>query len=163
MIFFDFRVFNRGITKHNVLIIHQKISYFYLLSFLNYPHLSYFRLLVLICTMGKVIGRSYKYNWSKISTLTLKKPVLSSSAAHTSSAWNLTQTSISSQLDNEDSTTNKNKNNTSNTDDMHSCVTPRKKLQCSGHIYNHSFNTIKHYTAYCTCWVTQNKTINPDW
>ena len=52
---------------------------------------------------------------------------LSSSATHTSSASNLTQTSISSHLDNKDSTTNQNKNNTSNTDDIHSCVTPRKQ------------------------------------
>ena len=54
------------------------------------------------------------------------------------------------------SSTNQNKNNTSNTDDIHSCVTPRKNLQCSGHIYNHSFNVIELYTTYCTCWVTHN-------
>ena len=70
--------------------------------------------------MGKEIGRSYKYNRSKLSTPTLKKPVLSSSAAHTSSAINLTQTFISSQLDNKDITTDQNKNNTSNTDKKHS-------------------------------------------
>ena len=40
--------------------------------------------------MGKEIGRYFKYNRSKISTPTLKKPVLSSSSAHTSSAGNLT-------------------------------------------------------------------------
>ena len=56
-----------------------------------------------------------------------KKPVLSSSAAHKSSAIKLTQTSISSQLDNKYITTNQNKNNTSNTYDIHSCVTPRKQ------------------------------------
>ena len=33
--------------------------------------------------MGKEIGRSYKYNRSKSLSLTLKKPVLSSSAHHT--------------------------------------------------------------------------------
>ena len=76
--------------------------------------------------MGKEIV-FYLYNQSKLSTSTLKKPVLSSSAAHTSSAINLTRTSISSQLDNKDITTNQNKNNTSNTDYMHSCVTPRKQ------------------------------------
>ena len=38
--------------------------------------------------MGKEIGRSFKYNRSKIFTTTLKKPVLSSSAAHASSASN---------------------------------------------------------------------------
>ena len=31
------------------------------------------------------------------------------------------------QLDNRDITTNQNKNNTLNTDDMHSCVTPQKQ------------------------------------
>ena len=72
--------------------------------------------------MGKEIGRSFKYNQSKISTPLLKKHVLSSSAAHTSYASNLTQTSISSQLDNKDIFTNQNKNNTSNTDDNHSCI-----------------------------------------
>ena len=69
--------------------------------------------------MGKEIGRSFKYNRSKISTPTLKKPVLSSSAAHTLSASNLTQTFISYHLDNKDSTAIQNKNNTSNTDDIH--------------------------------------------
>ena len=78
--------------------------------------------------MGKEIGRSFKYNRSKISTRTLKKPVLSSSASHTSSTSNLTRTFISSHLDNEDSTAIQNKKDTSNTDDIHSCVTPRKKI-----------------------------------
>ena len=64
---------------------------------------------------------------SKISTPTLKNPVLLFSASHTSSASNLTRTYISSQLDNKEITTNQNKNNTSNTDDIHSCVTPQKK------------------------------------
>ena len=77
--------------------------------------------------MGKEIGHYFKYSQTKISTPTLKKPVLSTSAAHTSSASNLIRTFISSQLDNEDSTSIKNKNNTSNTDDIHSCVTPRKQ------------------------------------
>ena len=62
--------------------------------------------------MGKEIGRSFKYNQSKISTPTLKKPVLSSSAAHTSYTSNLTQTFISSQLENEDSTANQNNKET---------------------------------------------------
>ena len=69
--------------------------------------------------MGKQICCSFKYNRSKISTPTLKKPVLSSSAAHTQYASNLTGTSISSKLDNKDITTNKNKKNTSNKDDIH--------------------------------------------
>ena len=77
--------------------------------------------------MGKEICRYFKYNWSKISTPKLKKPVLSSSAAHTSSTNNLTRTFISSHLDNKDSTTFQNKKNTSNTDDIHWCVTLRKQ------------------------------------
>ena len=77
--------------------------------------------------MGKDIGCSYKDNRSKTSTPTLKKPVLSSSATHTSSASNSTQTSISSQFENKDSITNKNKKNTSNKDDIHLFVTPQRK------------------------------------
>ena len=84
--------------------------------------------MVLICTMGKEIGRSFKYNRSKISTSTLKEPVVSSSTAHTSSASNLTRTSISSQLDNKDITTNQSKNNISNTDDI---PQERKKTRVS--------------------------------
>ena len=97
-----------------------------MLKFLAYPYLSYSRLIVLIGTRGKEIGRSFKYNRSKISTPTLKKPVLSSSAAHTLYAINSTGTSIPYQLDNRDITTNQNNNNTSNIYDIHSCVTPRK-------------------------------------
>ena len=77
--------------------------------------------------MGTEIGHSFKYNQSKIYTPTLKKPVLSSSNAHTSSASNFTQTFISSHLDNEDITAIQNKKDTSNTDDIRSCVTPRGK------------------------------------
>ena len=77
--------------------------------------------------MGKEIGRSYKYNQSKISTPTLKIPVLSSSAAHTSSTSNSTGTPISSQLDNKYINTNQNKNNTPNIDAIHSYVTPQKQ------------------------------------
>ena len=39
----------------------------------------------------------------------------------------MTQTSISSKLDNKEIFNNKNKNNTTNTDDNHSCVIPKKK------------------------------------
>ena len=53
--------------------------------------------------MGKEIGCYFKYDRSKISTPTLKKPVLSSSENHTSYTNNSTQTIISSQLENEDS------------------------------------------------------------
>ena len=77
--------------------------------------------------MGKEICCSYKYNQSKRSTPKFKKPVLSSSAAHSSSASNLTQTFISSQLYNKDITKNQNKNNTSNTNEIHSCVTPQEQ------------------------------------
>ena len=77
--------------------------------------------------MGKEIGRSFKYNRSKISTPKLKKPVLSSSADHESSASNSTRTPISSQLDNKESTTNQNKNNASNKDDIHLWVTTQKQ------------------------------------
>ena len=68
----------------------------------------------------------FKNNRMKILTPTLKKPVLSSSASYTPSASNSTRTYISSQLDNKDITKNQNKNNISNTDDIHSYVTPRK-------------------------------------
>ena len=74
--------------------------------------------------MVKDIGRLYKYNRPKQSTPTFNKPVLSSLAAHASSKSNSTGTSISYQLDNKDMTKNQNKNNTSNTDDIYSCVTP---------------------------------------
>ena len=77
--------------------------------------------------MDKKIGRSYKYNRSKISTPTLKKPVLSSSAAHTSSESNLIPTFISYRCDNKYITKNQNNNNTSKKYDIHSCVTPRKQ------------------------------------
>ena len=78
--------------------------------------------------MGKDIGRLYKNNQSKIPTPTIKKPGLSSSDSHASSASNYTQTCISSRLDNKHITTNQNKNKISNTDDIQSFVTPREKL-----------------------------------
>ena len=55
-----FRVFygGGGVTKNNILIIHQNnLIYFDLLSFHNYPHFSYFHFIVIIGTMGKQIGR----------------------------------------------------------------------------------------------------------
>ena len=66
----------------------------------------------------------------EISTPTLKKPVLSSSAAHTSYTNNLTQTIISSQLENGHSNAIQNTIDTSNTDGIHSCVTPQKQNYC---------------------------------
>ena len=77
--------------------------------------------------MGKDIGRSYKYNWSKISSPTLKKLVLSSSANHTSYTTNLTPTIMSHQIQHKDSNSIQNTVNISNTDDIHSCVTPWKQ------------------------------------
>ena len=136
-------------NKKKLIIHYKKISFFDLFSFLTYPHLSYL-FLVIFCIMGKYISLLEK-NRSKPSTQTLKRTVLSSSDAHASSASNSTGTSILSQLDNKDITTDQNRNKTSKTDDIHSCLTPRKKLQCSGRIYNHSFGTNKYYTNYCTC------------
>ena len=49
--------------------------------------------------MGKEIDILFKYNKLKLPTPTLKKPILLSSADHTSYASNSTGTSISSQLD----------------------------------------------------------------
>ena len=77
--------------------------------------------------MGNEIGRSYKYYQSKISTPTLKKPVLSSSANHTSYSTNSTPTIMSHQLQHKDSTSIQNTVDISNTDDIQSCVTPRKQ------------------------------------
>ena len=77
--------------------------------------------------MGKYIGRSYKYNRSKISTPSLKKPVLSSSANHTSYTTSLSQTIISSQLENKYSTAIQNTSEILNIDDINSCLTPRKQ------------------------------------
>ena len=68
----------------------------------------------------------FQNNRSKRLTPTPNKPVLSSSASHTSFASNSTQTSISLQLDNKDVTTNLKNNSASNIDIIHSCVTPRK-------------------------------------
>ena len=77
--------------------------------------------------MGKDIGRSFKYNQSKVSSPTLKKPVLSSSENHISRTTNSTQTIMSHQLQHKDSNSIQNTVNISNTDDIHSCVTPQKQ------------------------------------
>ena len=76
--------------------------------------------------MGKDIGRSYKYNRSKISSPTLKKPVLSYPANHTSYTTNSTPTIMSCPLQHKDSTSIQNTVNISNTYFIHSFVTPRK-------------------------------------
>ena len=74
--------------------------------------------------MGKEIGHAYKYNRSKISSPTLKKPVLLSSENHTSYTTNLTPTIMYQQLQHKDKYAIQNTVNTSNTHDIHSCVTP---------------------------------------
>ena len=74
--------------------------------------------------MGKEIGRSYKYYRSKISTPTLKKPVLSSSENHASYTTNSTPNIMPHQLQHKDGTSIQNMVDISNTDDIHSCVTP---------------------------------------
>ena len=66
--------------------------------------------------MGKEIGSSFKYYQSKISTPTLKKTVLSSSAHHTSYTTNSTRTIMSYQLQNKYSTSIQNTSDISNTD-----------------------------------------------
>ena len=63
----------------------------------------------------------------KISTTTLKKNIWSYSDSHTSSANNLSQTSISSRLDNKEISTNQHKHFFPSKDDIHSCVTPQKQ------------------------------------
>ena len=67
-----------GITKNNILIIHQKNFIFRFVQFSHLATFLIFLFIVLIGTMGKEIGR-----FSNITTPTLKKPVLSYSAAHT--------------------------------------------------------------------------------
>ena len=62
----------------------------------------------------------------KISSPILKKLVLSSSANHTSYTTNSTPNFMPHQVQHKDSTSIQNKINISNTDDIHSCVTPRK-------------------------------------
>ena len=83
--------------------------------------------IVLIATMNKDIGRSYKYNWSTISTPTVKKPVLSSSSNYTPCTTSLSQTIISYQLENKESTAIQNTSDISNTDYIQSCLTPREQ------------------------------------
>ena len=59
--------------------------------------------------MGKEIVRSFKYTPSKISTPTLKNPMLYSLEDHKLYTSNLTRTIISYQLENENSTAIQNK------------------------------------------------------
>ena len=85
----------------------------------------YYVIIALIGTMGKEIGRSYKYKRPKSSSLTLKKPVLSSTVNHTSCITVSNQPVTSQPCQHKGSASNKDKIKISNTDDIHSCVTPK--------------------------------------
>ena len=80
----------------------------------------------LIDTMGKDIGRFYKHNRPKSSSLTLKKPVLSSTANHTSCITVSNQPVTSQPCQHKGSAFNQDKVNISNIDDIHYCVTPKR-------------------------------------
>ena len=82
--------------------------------------------LVLIGTTGKDIVCFYKHNRPKSSSPTLKKPVLSSTANHTSCITVSDQPVTSQPCQHKDSASNQDKVNISNTDDIHSCVTPKR-------------------------------------
>ena len=77
--------------------------------------------------MGKDIGRSFKYNRPKSSSPTLKKPVLSSTENHTSCITISNPPITSHPRQHKGSASYQDKVNISNTDDIHSCVTPRKQ------------------------------------
>ena len=76
--------------------------------------------------MGKDIGRSFKYNRPKSSSPTLKKPVLSYTANHTSCITISNPSITSHPRQHKGSASNQDKVNISNTDDIHSCVTPKR-------------------------------------
>ena len=76
--------------------------------------------------MGKEIGRYFKYNRPKSSSPTLKKPVLSSSAHHTSCITIPKQPVRSHPRQHKGSASNQDKVNISNTDDIHSYITPKR-------------------------------------
>ena len=75
--------------------------------------------------MGKEIGRSYKYKRPKSSSPTLKKHVLSSTANHTSCITVSNQPVTSQPCQHQGTAPNQDKVNISNTDDIHSCETPK--------------------------------------
>ena len=81
--------------------------------------------IALIGTMGKDIGRFYKHNGPKSSSPKLKKPILSSSANHTSCITISNPPITSHPRQHKGSASNLDKANISNTDDIHSCVTPK--------------------------------------
>ena len=76
--------------------------------------------------MGKGIGRFYKHNRPKSSSTTLKKSVLSSSANHTSCITISNPPITSHPRQHKGSASNQDKVDISNTDDIHSCVTPKR-------------------------------------
>ena len=80
----------------------------------------------LIGTTRKDIGRVYKHNQPKSSSSTLKKPVLSSSAKHTLCITISNPPITSHPCQHKGSASNQDKVNISNTDDIHSCVTPKR-------------------------------------
>ena len=136
MTFFDFSSFSlRGGSNQKKYLDHSSKHVIFWLVELS--HLSSFIIFTFYSTNlnhGQGNSPFSKYNRSKLSTPILNKPVLLSSAAHTSSESNSTGTSILSQLDNKDITTNQNNNNTSNTHDIHWCVSPPKKTVFRPHL-----------------------------
>ena len=76
--------------------------------------------------MGKGIGRSFKYNRPKSSSPTLKKPVLSSTSNHTSCITISNPSITPHPRQHEGSASNQDKVNISNTDDIHSCLKPKR-------------------------------------
>ena len=75
---------------------------------------------------GIKYGHFYKHNQPKSSSLTLKKPVLSSSANHTSCITISNPPITSHPRQHKGSASNQDKVNISNTDDIHSCVTHKR-------------------------------------
>ena len=128
VLIFDFRLFSigEGYHKHNILIIHQIISHISI--FVNFSHIILLTIfcagIVLIGTMEKDICRSFKYNRPKSSSPTLKKPIVSSLAHHTSCITISNPPVTSYPRQRQGSASNQDKVNISNTDDIHSCVTP---------------------------------------
>ena len=107
-----------------------KIDLFYIFRFVLLFHLSLlivFSVFITIFHHGQGHWSFIQKNRSKLSIPTLKKPGLSPSACHISSASNSTRTSISSRIDNKHITNNQNKNNIPNKDGIQSFVIPRKQ------------------------------------
>ena len=128
--FFDFTTVSigEGYPKHNISIIHQKNSYISI--FVNSYHIILFTIFCVYSTHW----HHRQGNWLflqilpiKKSTPTLHKHVLSYSANHTSYTTNSTPTIMSHQLQHKESPSIQNTEDISNTDDIHSCVTPPKQ------------------------------------